>query len=66
MHAPDPQQPAAERAQQEALAEVFRQERKARIYAAQQRRRAALKRHQAALHQQQEQELLREAAARNE
>ena len=66
MHAGDSQHPQAERAQQEALNEVFRQEHKARIYAAQQRLRATLKRRQAALRQQQEKERLREAAARNE
>ena len=41
MSVDDPQQPQAERAQREALDEVFRQERKARRYAAQQRLRAA-------------------------
>ena len=65
MHPDDPQHPAAERTQQEALDEVFRQERKARIYAAQQRLRAALKRRQDAQIQQQEAEILREAAERN-
>ena len=66
MNADDPQQPQAERAQQEALDKVFRQEHKARIYAAQQRLRAALKRRQTALHQQEEEERLRETAERNE
>ena len=66
MNADDPQQPQVERAQQEALDKVFRQEHKARIYAAQQRLRAALKRRQTALHQQEEEEHLREATERNE